>query len=86
MAEILLGYTVHKGKLTINDEEAPIIREIFHKYTNEEGKGTHIIARELTQQGDQPRRLALDIAIVGVCATNENYDNILQKTFTVSDT
>ena len=41
----LLGYTVKDGKLYVNEEEAEIVRAIFHKYTNE-GKGTHVIARE----------------------------------------
>lgn len=31
----LLGYTVHHGVLAINQEEAPIIKAIFHMYTNE---------------------------------------------------
>ena len=42
----LLGYTVKNGILHINPEEVPVVKAIFHKYTNE-GKGTHVIAREL---------------------------------------
>ena len=42
----LLGYTVQNGVLSVNEEEAPIVRAIFHKYTNE-GKGTHVIATDL---------------------------------------
>ena len=54
----LLGYTVKDGKLYINEEEAEIVRTIFHKYTNE-GKGTHVIARELQEEGMRPKRIAL---------------------------
>ena len=46
----LLGYEVKDGKLYIIEEEARIVRAIFHKYTNEE-KGTYVIARELFEEG-----------------------------------
>lgn len=35
------------------EEEKPIVQLIFHKYLNE-GKGTHIIARELKEAGIKP--------------------------------
>lgn len=53
----LLGYTVQNGTLTVNEAEAPIVRSIFHKYTDE-GKGTHVIARELTEAGIQTKRIS----------------------------
>ena len=43
----MLGYTVKNGVLSINREEVPVVKAIFHKYTNE-GKGAHAIAGELT--------------------------------------
>ena len=46
----LLGYIVDNGKISINQEEVPIVKKIFHKYTIE-GKGTHVIARELLEEG-----------------------------------
>lgn len=46
----LLGYDVRNGKLYINEEGAEIVRLIFHKFVNE-GKGTHVIARELREAG-----------------------------------
>lgn len=52
----LLGYTVKCGKLTVNPEEAPIVKLIFHKYLDE-GKGTHVIARELREAGILPMRV-----------------------------
>lgn len=49
----LLGYRVEKGKLYLVEDEAEIVRKIFHKYLVE-GKGTHIIARELKEEGVKP--------------------------------
>lgn len=49
----LLGYKVVEGKLYLVEEEAEIVRKIFHKYLVE-GKGTHIIARELKEEGIKP--------------------------------
>lgn len=46
----LLGYDVKDGFLYINEEGARIVRHIFHKFVVE-GKGTHVIARELTKEG-----------------------------------
>lgn len=80
----LIGYTVRDGKLTINEEEAPIVRAIFHKYTNE-GKGTHVIARELFEEGLHPKRVKLWSATVILrVLRNEKYvgDLCQRKTFT----
>ncbi|MBQ3158770.1 MAG: recombinase family protein, partial [Clostridia bacterium] len=49
----LLGYKVEKGKLYLVEDEAEIVKKIFHKYLIE-GKGTHIIARELKEEGIKP--------------------------------
>ncbi len=49
----LLGYRVKKGKLYLVEDEAEIVRLIFHKYLNE-GKGAHTIARELKEKGIKP--------------------------------
>ncbi len=46
----MVGYDVKNGKLYINPKGAEIIQMIFHKFTNE-GKGTHVIARELQEAG-----------------------------------
>ena len=51
----IYGYTLKNGQLTVNEHEAESIRLIFHKYTFE-GKGTHIIARELYEEGVKPPR------------------------------
>lgn len=80
----LLGYTVNKGILSINEEEVPIVRAIFHKYTNE-GKGTHVIARELLEEGMRPKRMSLwsNVVILRVLR-NEKYvgDLCQKKTYT----
>lgn len=80
----LLGYKVQNGKLFINEEEAFIVKKIFHKYTNE-GKGTHVIARELREEGIQAKRGTLwsNTMILRVLR-NEKYvgDLLQQKTFT----
>ena len=41
----ILGYHLENGVLTVNEEEAKLVRHIFNKYV--EGKGLHIIAKEL---------------------------------------
>lgn len=46
----LLGYDVQNGKLYVNEKGAEIVKLIFHKFVNE-GKGTHVIARELREAG-----------------------------------
>lgn len=80
----LIGYTVRNGELTINEEEVPIVRAIFHKYTNE-GKGTHVIARELSEEGLRPKRVKLwSATVVRRALRNEKYvgDLCQKKTFT----
>lgn len=51
----LLGYTVKNGVLFLNDSEVPIVRAIFHKYTNEK-KSTSAIAKELLLEGIYPKQ------------------------------
>lgn len=52
----LLGYKLDKGVLSINEDEAFIVKKIFHKYTNE-GKGTYTIANELLDEGIHSKRV-----------------------------
>ncbi len=80
----LLGYTVKDGKMSINQEEAEVVKLIYHKYLHEE-KGTHVIARELWEAGISPMRVKKwsNIVILRVLR-NEKYvgDLFQQKTFT----
>lgn len=49
----LYGYDLQNGKLTVKPEEAAVIRRVYHKFLDE-GKGTHVIARELYEEGIRP--------------------------------
>ncbi|MDP4181535.1 MAG: recombinase family protein [Bacillota bacterium] len=51
----LLGYHLRNGVLSVNPEEAEIVKLIFHKYVVE-GKGAHVIARELYEEGITTKR------------------------------
>jgi DNA invertase Pin-like site-specific DNA recombinase len=80
----LLGYTVKDGKLYLNADEAETVQMIFHKFTNE-GKGTHVIARELSEAGIQPMRCkAWSNTVILRVLRNEKYvgDLCQKKTYT----
>ena len=81
----LLGYDVRGGKMYINEEGAEIVRLIFHKFVNE-GKGTHVIARELREAGIQPMRCAKEWqnTVILRIIRNEKYcgDLVQKKTYT----
>ena len=47
---VILGYHLQNGQLTVDEEEAKIVKNIFHKYLYEE-KGFFTIARELMEKG-----------------------------------
>ena len=51
----IFGFDIKNGTLAVNDMEAEVVRLIFHKYINE-GKGTHVIARELYEADIKPPR------------------------------
>lgn len=76
----LLGYKVKDGALTINEEEVAAVKAIFHKYTNE-GKGTHVIARELIEEGLRPKRIALwsNTVILRVLRNEKYVGDLCQK-------
>lgn len=80
----LLGYRVCNGKLEIIEDEVPVVKAIFRKYVVE-GKGTHVIARELTEEGMRPKRVKTwsNTTILRVL-TNEKYvgDLCQKKTYT----
>lgn len=80
----MLGYDVKDGKMTINDEGAKIVRLIFHKFVDE-GKGTHVIARELREEGIEPMRVKeWQNTVILRVIRNEKYcgDLVQKKTFT----
>lgn len=81
----MLGYNIVKGQMTVNEDEAPIIRSIFHKYLID-GKGAHLIAKELQEEGIKTKRGGnkWTNASVYKILKNEKYcgDLIQQKTYT----
>lgn len=81
----MLGYDVRGGKMYINEEGAKIVRLIFHKFVNE-GKGTHVIARELREAGIQPMRRVKEWqnTVILRIIRNEKYcgDLVQKKTYT----
>lgn len=80
----LLGYRVKDGKMFVNENEAAVVRTIFHKFVNE-GKGTYVIARELLQEGIRPKRGEVwsNVMILRILK-NEKYvgDLCQKKTYT----
>lgn len=81
----MLGYDVRDGKLYINEEGAETVRLIYQKFLDE-GKGTHIIAKELREAGIKTSTYMKDwsYTIILRILKNEKYcgDLVQQKTYT----
>lgn len=80
----MLGYDVKDGKMTINEKGAKVVRLIFHKFVDE-GKGTHVIARELREEGIEPMRVKeWQNTVILRVIRNEKYcgDLVQKKTYT----
>lgn len=80
----MLGYDVRGGKMYVNEDGAKIVRLIFHKFVNE-GKGTHVIARELQEAGIRPMRVKeWQNTVILRIIRNEKYcgDLVQKKTYT----
>ena len=78
------GYDVRDGKMYTNEEGAKVVRLIFHKFVNE-GKGTHVIARELREEGIEPMRVKeWQNTVILRVIRNEKYcgDLVQKKTYT----
>ncbi len=82
------GFETRGGKLYVKEDEAAIVRQIYHKFLNE-GKGTHIIARELYEEGIAPPKTATgkwSCVMVRRILRNEKYvGDLLQKKFVTTD-
>lgn len=79
-------YDAKTKSLSINDEEAEVVRYIFKRYL--EGAGCNLIANELEEKGYKTKTGATkwwDSTVLGILK-NEKYkgDLLLQKTFTVN--
>lgn len=80
----MLGYDVREGRLYINKEGARTVKLIFRKFV-EEGKGTHVIARELTEAGIPAMEGSVwHGAVILRILKNEKYcgDLVQKKTYT----
>ena len=80
----MLGYDVRDGKMTVNEEGAKVVRLIFRKFVDE-GKGTHVIARELREEGINPMRAReWSNTVILRVIRNEKYcgDLVQKKTYT----
>lgn len=84
----LYGYDLTGGRLSIQEPEAQVVRRIYHKFLHE-GKGAHVIARELSQEGVPPPRSASgkwSRATVRRILGNEKYaGDVLQKKYVTVD-
>lgn len=80
----MLGYDVKNGQMTIDAEGAEVVRLIFHKFVHE-GKGTHVIGRELREAEIHPMK-AKDWtnSVLLRILRNEKYcgDLVQKKTYT----
>lgn len=84
----IYGFHLAGGKLTVKEDEAEIVRHIYHKFLHE-GKGTHVIARELYEEGIPPPRSTTgrwSCVMVRRILRNEKYvGDVLQKKFITLD-
>lgn len=84
----IYGFDLTDGQLTVKEDEAQIIRHIYHKFLNE-GKGTHVIARELYEEGVPPPKSATrkwSCVMIRRILRNEKYvGDVLQKKFVTVD-
>ena len=82
------GFDTRGGKLYIKEDEAAVVRHIYQKFLDE-GKGTHVIARELYEEGIAPPKTATgkwSCVMVRRILRNEKYvGDLLQKKFVTTD-
>ena len=84
----IYGYTLRGGQLTVEPEQAEVVRRVYHNFLVER-KGTHTIARELTRFGiPPPLRPAgpWSSTMVLRILRNEKYcGDLLQKKYRTTD-
>lgn len=84
----IYGFDLTGGKLTVKEDEAQVVRHIYHKFLHQ-GKGTHVIARELYEEGVPPPQSASgkwSCVMVRRILRNEKYaGDVLQKKFVTID-
>lgn len=84
----IYGYTICRGKLAVQPEQAEVVRQVYHKFLVER-KGTYTIARELTESGIRPPLRpsgAWTSSMVLKMLRNEKYcGDLLQKKYYTTD-
>lgn len=83
----IFGFDIRGGALIIKEDEAEIVRRIFHKYANE-GKGTHVIARELYEENIKPPRTSgfwSSTMILRILRNEKYVGDLLQKKYITKD-
>lgn len=81
-ADTLYGYRLRGGVLTVREEQAEVVRRVYRMFLDE-GKGTHIIARTLTESSvptPKGKSSAWSSTMVLRLLRNEKYcGDLLQK-------
>ncbi len=84
----IYGFDIHRGQISVNPEEAQVVRLIYHKFLNE-GKGTHVIARELYEAGIMPPKTATGkwsaVMILRILRNEKHAGDLLQKKYITPD-
>ena len=84
----IFGFKLQNGTLTVNDREAEIVRLIFHKYTSE-GKGAHVISRELYEAGIEPPHTSKGVwssaGILNILRNEKYAGDLLQRKYITTD-
>ena len=80
------GFETRGGALTIRPAEAEVVRLIYDKYLTE-GKGAHVIARELNQAGIVPPRAERrsENTILRILRNEKYAGDLLQKKYVTVD-
>jgi len=82
------GFITKNGTLSINVEEAKTVQLIYHKFLNE-GKGTHVIARELYEAGINPPKTTSgkwsNIMILRILRNEKHCGDLIQKKHITTD-
>lgn len=82
------GFDTRGGQLFVKPPEAAVIRLIYHKFLDE-GKGTHVIARELYEEGIPPPKTATGkwscVMILRILRNEKYVGDLLQKKFVTTD-
>ena len=75
----ILGYRLKNGKLTVNEDEAKIVRLIFDLYVS--GMGIHLISKELENRGitSPCGKTRWDNATLRLILKNEKYIGVLKQ-------